>query len=211
MIIHLFQTIHSRCFILTLTSTPGKNASHPTFPRIHNLRTSPLSPRSHPINSDPDTKWPPRLMIHPKQPTFRTIILPSLSEHPLTRPARPTIPTLLSLSHNPHLPIPLHPLCKRNQRSYCIVMFPVIRTGITQDNPMILFPSPSVFPSRTDLTCMVAYDRFMIWIDRTRRMVFCPVQAAGIAVISATFVGAPVRGFSSVAVLTELGARKEWI
>jgi len=76
---------------------------------------------------------------------------------------------------------------------------------------MIFVPTTGVFPSRTDLTSIVADGSLVTWIHWTRQVVFCPVQATGIAVISATFVGAPIRGFCSVAVFTELGACEEWI
>jgi hypothetical protein len=91
------------------------------------------------------------------------------------------------------------------------VMFPIISARIAQYNPMIFFTTAGVFSSRTDLTGIITHGTFVIGIDRTWEMVFCPVQTAGIAVISATFVGAPVGCFSCTAVFAELGACQEWI
>ena len=48
-------------------------------------------------------------------------------------------------------------------------------------------------------------------VDGSGGMVFCPVEATGVAVVFAVVVGAPVRGFACVAVFTEFGTGEEGV
>jgi hypothetical protein len=71
-----------------------------------------------------------------------------------------------------------------------------------------------MFAGRTDLTREVgqlARWFMVIWIDRPRGVVFRPVQSAGVAVVSAPIVCAPVRSLAGVAVFAEFGADEEGI
>ena len=87
-----------------------------------------------------------------------------------------------------------------------MIPFPIICTSIAQNNAAKFFASASLFSRWTDLAGQIGQfsaGGLLIWINWSRRAVFCPMKTTRVAVVFAVVVGAPVRRFSGMTILAK--------